>query len=389
MPEQQFTPRVRRVVHDERERLQYVSSLLRERRADEARDELLAILERNNQSVPAHLMLGWFYQTRRKLPEALDHFNRAIKIDPMDARAHLLAGSCNLRVDDLAQAKSLINTALNLDPKLVGAHLAMAQVLSKEDANSEAIAHLERALDLDPQMAVARLLLARMLSREGRSEDAVEELDSLLSTNPGHLGGSVRLVLLHSQQGRHDKALELLEAALKTSPQAPLLWTISGRIKLNTKDYEGAEAAFREAIRLRPRDVTAVLGFVETLIAQRKFDQAKSLLKRIPRLGRLASAVHQYYGDVYAAEGLQNEAIESYRAALLHSTGGEASLKEAEASFGANASAAVKLKRLQTALAKQRDEARKRLADTDWEQALEQMVPQFGEQPARDRVETT
>jgi tetratricopeptide (TPR) repeat protein len=384
MAEQQFTPRIRRVVHDERERLQYVSSLLREKRADEAHNELLAILERNDRSVPAHLMLGWFYQSRRRLTEALEHFNQAVKIDPMDARAHLLAGSCNLRMDNLPQAKNLIRTALDLDPKLVGVHLAMAQVLSKEDANADAIAHLEKALDLDPQMAVTRLLLARMLSREGRTDDAVEELDGLLATNPGHLGGSVRLVLLHSQGGRHDKALELLDAALKATPQAPVLWAILGRIKFDTKDYEGAEAAFREAIRLRPRDVTALLGFVETLIAQRKFDQAKALLKRIPRVGRLASAVHQYYGDVYTAEGMESEAVEAYRAALLHSAGGEAALKEAEAKLGANPTPASKIKRLQGAISKQREEARKRLAETDWEQALEQMVPQFGERPARD-----
>src|SRR5260221_14360554 len=119
MPGQQWTPGIRRITRDERERLQYVGSLLREKRVDEARDELLAMLQENEKSVATHLMLGSLYQNRRMFREAFDHFAYAIAVDPMEARAHFLAGSCALRLGDTAQAKTLIKTARDIDPKRV------------------------------------------------------------------------------------------------------------------------------------------------------------------------------------------------------------------------------------------------------------------------------
>jgi hypothetical protein len=72
MPEQHWTPRIRRVNPNEQERLQFVGPLLREKRIDEARDELLSLLEQDARSVRAHLMLGALYQGQCMHAEALD-----------------------------------------------------------------------------------------------------------------------------------------------------------------------------------------------------------------------------------------------------------------------------------------------------------------------------
>ncbi len=247
MSEHQWTPRIRRIDNDERERFQYIGSLIREKRSEEARDELLAVLQQNDKSTRAHLMLGSLYQEQGLLAEALDHFKHAMTIDPMDAQAYLRAGTCSLRMNELDQAKSLLKAALDLDPKLIGGRVAYAQTLSRLGEPEAAIAEVEQALRLDPQMASARLLLAQLLNRSGRAKEAIAELDDFVSSNPANARAAAGLAQLQGQQGDAKKAIEVLEAAARATPDDGDIWSRLGRMKMATKDYSGAETAFKGA----------------------------------------------------------------------------------------------------------------------------------------------
>jgi tetratricopeptide (TPR) repeat protein len=366
MPEQQWQPRIRRIDDNERERLQYVRSLMREQRVDEARDELLGMLQQNDKSVPTRLMLASLLQRQEAYAEALDQFKYAIAIDPMHVQAHLRAGVCCLKLNDNEQAKALLTTALDLDAKQVSAHVAMAQVLARTDEVEDGIAHLEEALRLDPQMASARMLMARLLKQSGHVGDAIEELSGFVNSNPDHAAATLRLARMHDQQGNTAKAIELLEAATKAGSEAGMVWNLLGRLKIKTGDYEGAEKAFAEALRLQPQDRLGPLRLVGALIPQRKLDEARELLKRVPRQGRLASAVHQYYGDIYAAQNMHDEAVQSYRAALLHGSGGEQLVADVDRLAGQNGDAKSLVAHYQAAIARMREDARKQRAERGW-----------------------
>jgi tetratricopeptide (TPR) repeat protein len=361
MSDQQWTPRIRRIDNEGQERLQYVRSLIQEKRVDEARDELLSILEQNDKLGRAHLMLGSLYQGQGLLGEGLEHFKYAIAIDPMDAQAHLRAGICSLRMNRLEDARGLLKTALDLDPKLVAGRVALAQALSRLGETETAIEHVEQALRLDPQLASARQLLAQLLAKSGRPKEAIEELDGFVAANPDNARAAVSLARLQGQQGEAKKAIELLETAAKATPESDNVWSTLGRMKLAAKDYEGAEKAFTELLRVRPESRFAPLQLVSALIPQGKFDQARDILKPLPRRGRMASLVHQYYGDMHVAQKRYDEAVQSYRAAILLSEGGEKTLGDIEVAMGQIKDNREIATLLQTALAKKRDEARSEL----------------------------
>jgi tetratricopeptide (TPR) repeat protein len=364
MPEKQWQLRIRRVEDNEQEHLQYVRSLMREQRLDEAREELLAILEQNDKSYSARILYGSLLQRQGAYAEALDQFEYAIGIDPMETQAHLRAGVCCLRMNDIEQARSLLGTALELDPKHASAHLAMASVLSATGETEGAISHLEEVLRLDPQMAPARILKARLLKQSGNISEAIEELGSFVKANPDHVGATVRLARLYEEQGDTEKATELLEAATKIRSDVGMVWALLGRLKLRVNDYAGAEKAFREAVRLRPRNFFNSLGLIRALTPQRKFDEARKLLRRLPRQGDFASIVHQCYGDIYAAQDMHDEAVQSYRAALLQGQGSDQMVKEIDSENFSDGVARVAY--YQAAIAKLRENARKTRGQGDW-----------------------
>jgi len=363
MSDQEWQPRIRRIDADGRERLQYIRSLMRDQQIDAARDELLSMLQENDKSVPARLMLGSLYQSQNLLGDALDQYKYAIAVDPMHVQAHLRAGTCCLQMNDVEQARSLISTVLDLDPKQVQARVAMAQVLAKTGQMEEAIVQLEDALRLDPQMAQARMLMAQILNQTGHTAEAIRELSGFVNANPDHSRAAGRLAQLELQQGNTAKAIELLETAVKSEPDSAFIWGMIGRLKLREKDYEGAERAFGEVIRIRPKNPRSSLMLVSALVPQGKLDKARELLKQVPRRGRLGGVVHQQYGDIYAKQKMFEEAAQSYRAALLNSEGGEAVLDEIASSSPQGADGAQLVARLQAAIAKHRAEARQRFAE--------------------------
>ena len=360
MPEQEWTPRVRRVNSGGRERLQYVMSLMREQRHDEAQEELHAILEQDGRSVPARMMLGSLYLGQERTADALEQFKRVIQTDPTQAQAFVRAGTCCVRLDDLDQAKELLQRALDLDPKQARAHFGMAQVLVQAGETAEAISHLDEALRLDPQMAPARMMVARLLSQSGNVDGAIEELHGVLNVNPDSAQAALRLAMMQRRKGENDKAVAVLENAAKAHPESDRVWDMLGQAKMAVMNYEGAEEAFVEAAKLKTDGHTAQLRLVKALIMQNKLDEAQDMLKNLPRRGRMASFLYEYYGDIFSAKMHYNEAIDSYRAALLHIENGEQVLTEVDAGMEPGADNRSRISRFQAAIVKLREEERAR-----------------------------
>jgi tetratricopeptide (TPR) repeat protein len=349
--------RIRRVTGRARERLQYVASLMRDKRMDDARDELLAILHEDEKFILARMMLGGLYMAQQLHTDAFDQFKYAIDIDPLQVQPHIRAGMCCFLLNDLDQARSLLQTALDLDPKQAAAHAGMAQVLAKTDQVEQAISHLEEALRLDPQMTTARMLLAQLLSQSGDDDGAVAELADFVQTNPDNVGLSVQLALLEAKKGNHEKAIALVETVLKANPQARRLWGLLGTAKMETRDYAGAEAAFAKALELNPGDAGVSLNQVGALIKQGKLDQARDILQKVPRVGPLASLAQKYYGDLYAARQQYDEAVASYLAAILQTADGETIVAEVESAAGAGADNEAKIPHFEAAIEKVREQA--------------------------------
>jgi len=313
---------------------------------------------KTKKSPQARMMLGALHMRQEKHAEALDQFQQVIEIEPMQAQAHAGAGMCCLRLSDFDQAQGYFQTALDLDPKQTRAHVGAAQVLAQIGRPDEALSHLNEALELDPQMTQARMLRARLLSESGNVDAAIQELTSFLETNPDHTGASVRLAMVQRGQGNSEKSVELLEAALESNPEANRIWELLGRLKMSAKDYEGAERAFRRVIELEPKDRSAPLRLADALIKQGKFDETREVLQTVPRRGRLTSLVHRAYGDLYAARNLYNDAVQSYRASILHTPDGERTLAEIDAACGSAASGETMIPHFHAAFAKLREERR-------------------------------
>jgi cytochrome c-type biogenesis protein CcmH/NrfG len=251
----------------------------------------------------------------------------------MNARPHLHAGATLLKAQDFDRAQAAFKSALSINPKNADANVGLARALQLKGDVDQAARYLREALRLDPQHVRARLLMARMLAKANNTDGAAAELESLAKLQPGKGTASFALARLHVRKKDYARASKVLDSATKQSGEDPRVWKALALLRARSEDYSGAEEAFSKAIDLKPRNVAAYFRLVDVMLAQGKYGEALQALGKVARRKDDAT-VQRYYGEIYRQQGMFKEAVDSYRAALLHTPDGEATVSAIEKDAG-------------------------------------------------------
>jgi tetratricopeptide (TPR) repeat protein len=107
-----------------------------------------------------------------------------------------------------------------------------------------------------------------------------------------------------SNEGKHDEAIAKFEEVIKEVPQCTECYTNIGSVKTQKKDYEGAEAAFKQALTINAESVDAYNGLATLYNAQKKFKEAQAMsaeaAKRTATVGGSGNADALYNQGVIA-----------------------------------------------------------------------------------------
>lgn len=116
--------------------------------------------------------------------------------------------------------------------------------------------------------------------KKGLYTEALEILDILRKTHTNDPDVLHDLAICHLHTGKPDIALRLLDEALAIQPEYGYRYSSRAYIKAYMRDYEGASADYREAIRLDPSDAISHnnLGMLEEQMG--RADSAKQLFSK-------------------------------------------------------------------------------------------------------------
>ncbi|MFN7942405.1 MAG: protein kinase [Thermoanaerobaculia bacterium] len=194
-----------------------------------------------------------YQRTTASFEQAIEGFERAIKIDPTYATAYAgLADTYSLRgftienaEDAFNKAKQFAAKALEMDPQSSDAHVARARILLFHDwdwaeakreidlaldispANAEAHflgwayyvamgdletagGHLRKALESDPLSARFRFYETAQLDFAGDYQEALQKCSDLVAANPQFGPGELSLATILLEFGRNEEAVRYL-----------------------------------------------------------------------------------------------------------------------------------------------------------------------------------
>ncbi|MCC5847717.1 MAG: tetratricopeptide repeat protein [Verrucomicrobia bacterium] len=279
--------------------------------------------------------LGGLLMGEGRFPEAIDAFDVAARVapgrtEPLEMMAtaainmgerdralrwlteaaqrrespRVLTSLATLSADrgNVNEVREILRKALDLDSGYAPANLNIAAFLDRNELDpSQAIHYYQRYLSLDPDGAPASDVRERMrvlsaqVTREnmGGDDRVTREVKEILDqADAAARGGNVQMALNHclraaahaSRRGRNDLEERALRIGVHTAPDQPRAHVALGRFFYAQARPAEALAAYRDAGRLAPEWLPALMGQAESAIAANQSAAARTALEAAARV---------------------------------------------------------------------------------------------------------
>ncbi|MDL2260088.1 tetratricopeptide repeat protein [Deltaproteobacteria bacterium OttesenSCG-928-K17] len=217
--------------------------------------------------------------------------------------------------------------------------------------SNQALGVFEKIVALDPDNMMAHYNAGYTHLLAGRLNEAEELLGRAAELAPNNFETLFHLGKTALELGHLDKALAALKKAGDLENARPSVYRLLGEVLLLAHDHQGAQAAFKKAVKASPNDAYSLsaLGFLfmdvsndlpvaesllrksveidptNSLYRQRlgrllfslgQYDEAEHHLKTATEYGSRAPEVHYHLGRLAEEAGRNEEALAHFRAAL-------------------------------------------------------------------------
>jgi len=157
-----------------------------------------------------------------------------------------------LRDGKLSDAIQILHRHVTARPTDIPARIMLAQTVAR-------LGHLEDAGDMlaacvaeAPDSADARFVYAQVLHAQHRPYPALAQLDHLLASQPDEIRVRFLTMACLILAGQFDRARDIAAGLLQENPAEAAFWLSHGQTLRIAGQPVEAEAAFREALKLRP-----------------------------------------------------------------------------------------------------------------------------------------
>jgi tetratricopeptide (TPR) repeat protein len=211
-------------------------------------------------------------------------------------------------IDDLEDPKDKIDVVNRLND---------ARVARREGDSARALELLVEVLEDDPDVMLAHLTLGNIHLDDGEADKATASFKKVLARNQDNLEALLGFARADKMQGRYRESAEKLERCLVLDPTFAVAAQTLAEVRLALGQGQEAEALMsRLPSNGRQSDVSNDLLLANSLLAQRKNDEAIEILRRIEQRGSRDEDVLLSLGSLYLKAGQEERGIATYRLAV-------------------------------------------------------------------------
>ncbi len=275
-------------------------------KAADAERAAVPLLARHPASFVVPFALAGRYLAERKPAHALDWLDRALFFDPALPEAHLIAEGALVDLGRREQALLEARLFAEADPGNDRALAALGPL-------RPTVAELERAV---PDSAAGRLLLAHFLLRRGLPGAAAAEAGEAARRAPGDGPTQSDASAVALGAGYLPLAAALARQAIAAAPRSPGPYLALAQALSASGDGPGARGALELGRGRLPAEPGLALALAQFDLGAGRPQAAEADLRRVGPLGSGDSGARAgllaLWGDVYAAEGRDGKAEDSY-----------------------------------------------------------------------------
>jgi tetratricopeptide (TPR) repeat protein len=266
---------------------------------------------------PGRLEFADYLAQRSSDPgKALPIYQSAIARAPENGAAYYGLGFALSRLKRNTDAIAALDKAQKLAPHNPLPALAEAKLYLQQNDSTKAMAAFDRALRIRPDFVEARIGRAGLMLSLGRYRNALKDYDAALTAAPKSLDALLGKGMAHQALGQDGDAIATYRKVIAIAPNSPLAlnnlaWLSAGK----KADLDEALTWATRATTLAPKqaDFRDTLGWVRYQRGELK--EAEAAFKQAIAL-RPSAGSYTHLGMVYGDIGEKTEAAASFQKAL-------------------------------------------------------------------------
>ena len=205
------------------------------------------------------------------------------------------------------------------------AHRALAGQYFNRSDYAQALQHAEAGAKHPRDLGEVLPVYGMALYQTGAKGRAIEVLEEATRVAPNNVMGFTNLGWIALQEGDTERALAALQAAVRVDPQSARAAQLLATAEVRRGNLAGAASAFERVVALDGQNFDARIEWARTLASLERLAEAAEVLRSalvaarsFPQAQRnqLTSTLHQYLGDVLAAQHDPGGAAAEYELAL-------------------------------------------------------------------------
>jgi len=253
---------------------------------DKAYAELNHAIELNPNRIESYLSLAKFYIVTNERDKAEELFKKAISIKGDSPLAHSEYGKFLVQGNRMPEAEAELTKAVEVGPKDYNARFVLASFylvnkqLDKAESNFKALAAL------DPDRPESQAVLADFYWFANRPDDAVKVYQDILAKSPDYMEGRYRLGEIFLRRGDVKNATAQVEEALKKDQHDRQALLLRARIRMRDNQPDGLKSAIEdlnEVLRQEPASRSGLYYMAQANLNLGLMDQARSFAAELER----------------------------------------------------------------------------------------------------------
>lgn len=244
--------------------------------------------------------------------KALEEYKKAVQQDPKSSNLYIELANAYLRHRRVRDAIQEAENAIKIDESNLEAHRLLGsiyyQIIRNEETGRQAgsseylkkaIQEYEKICQLEPTDTNSLLILSLLYRYDGASDKAIETAKRLLEIAPSSESGLTTMAQIYTDQGNTNEAINVFKKALEVNPNSPRVLEQMAFAYLQLKDYKNSIETYRKAIAADEDNLDLRKGFAYTLLEDNQDAQAETEFLKILEADPDDGNSHFRLGQIY------------------------------------------------------------------------------------------
>lgn len=159
-------------------------------------------------------------------------------------------------------------------------------------------------------------LKGTMTFLKGDAQEALNIFNQSINLDPTYVQNYIKCSSIYMEQGNLENALQMFEKAIKLNPLDSDIYYHRGQVYFISGHFAEALENYKKSITLNPTFIFAHIQLAVVQYRMERVEDSMATLRAAVEKFPLSSDVHNYYGEIMAAQNKQREALELFNKAM-------------------------------------------------------------------------